>query len=125
MYAKFYDFFSFFRCVVQTFFSPSEYFVKLLSGLNHPYLLEVFISSLRGACCVFSFLFCFRQKFVLANSEALDQTSRNAASDLGLYCLLRSPKWGDMPGLPLTSKSRKFKTSSHPNLEVRLMELEQ
>ena len=44
----------------------------------------------------FSFLFCFRQKFVLANSEDLDQASRSATSDLGLHCLLRSPKRGDM-----------------------------
>ena len=29
------------------------------------------------------------------------------------------------PGLPLTSKIRKIKTSSNPNLEVRLMKLEQ
>ena len=34
-------------------------------------------------------------------------------------------EYNHLTELPLTSKIRKFKTSSHPNLEVRLMKLEQ
>ena len=53
-----------------------------------------------------------------------------AASDLGLHCVPMSQKWDTRliwvtddddefwySGIPLTFKIRKFKTSSHPNLE--------
>ena len=40
-----------------------------------------------------SFLFCFEEKCLLANSADSDQTPRSAASDLGLRCLPMSQNW--------------------------------
>ena len=42
---------------------------------------------------LFSFLFYFWLKFLLANNEDPDQTLRYAASDLGLHCVPMSQNW--------------------------------
>ena len=64
----------------------------LPSGPIDPYQLDKFISNFRGVWRAFSFLFCFKTVFLLANSEDPDQTPRFAASDLDLHCLAMSQK---------------------------------
>ena len=59
-----------------------EYKSTMLSGQTlqeptHPYQLEGSMFNFRGVWCTFSFLFCFKQIFLLANSEDPDQTPQN------------------------------------------------
>ena len=65
----------------------------LPSGPVHHYHLDESIFNIRGVWCSFSFLFCFKKIFLLANSEDPDQTPRSVASDLGLHCLPMLQKW--------------------------------
>ena len=85
-----------FRCVQQEYSSFGyRYFNPYLpSGLGHPYQLEESISNFRGVWCNVSFYFIFWLKFLYANSADTDQTTRSAASDLDLHCLLKSQKRG-------------------------------
>ena len=71
-----------------SFFLLAAVYPHLPNGLVHPYHLDESISNFRGFWCTFSFLFYFRQIFLLASNEDLDQMLRyavyNMASDLSI-----------------------------------------
>ena len=64
----------------------------MTNGLFRPYQLDESVFNFRGVWCIFSVLFYFWKKFMLANSGDPDQTVRSVASDLGLHCLPMSQK---------------------------------
>ena len=64
----------------------------MTNGLSHPYHLDDSTFIVRGIRSMFSFLFHFSMKILLANTIAPDGTLRFAASHLGLFCLPMSHK---------------------------------
>ena len=76
---------------------PTKYMIQLYwsvplnpnlpSGPVHPYQLDESISNFMGFLVYFIILILFEKIFLKANGEEHDQTTRTAASDLGLNCL--------------------------------------
>ena len=64
----------------------------MTNGLSHPYHLGEYTFVYRDIKSIFSFLFHFSMKIILANRIAPDGTPRFVASHLGLFYLPMSHK---------------------------------